>query len=303
MKLPPCSLVLFACASLAPCFVGEARSQALLLEYTFNQTGTTVPSSGSVSAPLTFNNAGGAAADLHSSSGGGVSGASGDLAFNNTASSGMGSTGTGGYTTSGTSIGGDLGTLTSFTIQGWFRTADSNALLGSGAKIFNLFNASTTKGIDLAGLADGTLTLNVNGVSAQSPFTTGYYGKDVWVFFAVTYDGTSSVNNVNFYYGTSSGSVTLITGGTKSLNGGSMSVASTALGLGNLAGSNARPFDGSLDNVRLFGAQSGTSGVLTANQLEQYRLGDISNIPEPSTFALLAAGSIFTVAVIRRRRA
>ena len=47
------------------------------------------------------------------------------------------------------------------------------------------------------------------------------------------------------------------------------------LGIGNERGSDNSPFDGYLDNVRVYGSQGDNSGVLTLTQLESIRAGDV----------------------------
>ncbi len=199
-------------------------------------------------------------------------------------------------------MGTDIGTLTSFTITGWFNVA---ATINNSANILNMFNNSTTNGIVLSA-GDGVLTLQVNNGSdaIHSPYTTGYYGTGQWVYFAVTYNGTLSTNNVDFYWGTTSADATLVSGGTLTLANGSTSLSGAALGIGNTSsGAANRPFDGSLDDVELFGAASGSSGALTQTELEAVQSGDLLDVPEPGTTALICAGSaLFLVCGWRRRR-
>lgn len=288
MKLPSCYLLL-ATTIVGLSLSGNASAQTLLLEYKFNETGNSAFSNGSISSSsstATLYDAVGTASDLHTSAGGGVSGLPGDRAFNNSGSSGMGTGNTGGYTTTPTLLSTGIGSLSSFTIQGWFKT--DGVVIQNGAKLFEVFNPLGT-GILLNSEVIGQLTLNVDGVKALSPAVTGYYGNSAWVFFAVTYDGTVTTNNVNFYYGTTGSSVSLVSGGTKTLNAGTTGTTGVGLGLADNYNSNARPFDGYMDDVRLFGATSGTGGVLSQSQLEQYRLADIANVPEPSTVGLFLA--------------
>ena len=64
-----------------------------------------------------------------------------------------------------------------------------------------------------------------------------------------------------------------------------------------------RPFDGYLDNMRIWGDTTGNSGALTLAQLEAVRALDVSPIPEPSAFAFIAGLGALVLAASRRRRA
>jgi|SRR3989339_1059130 len=70
------------------------QAQTAILEYKFDETNTTAPSTGSDVTAVTLRNTNGDATDLHSADGLGVSsGLTGDRAFNNTASTDMGGDG------------------------------------------------------------------------------------------------------------------------------------------------------------------------------------------------------------------
>ena len=90
--------------------------------------------------------------------------------------------------------------------------------------------------------------------------------------------------------------------GTGTINAGSV-LNNHVLGIGN-AGSTttARPFDGYIDDVHVFAASAGNSGVLTQAQLETLRQQDVQNVPEPSAWMLLAAGGAVLLAFRRRSR-
>jgi hypothetical protein len=62
------------------------------------------------------------------------------------------------------------------------------------------------------------------------------------------------------------------------------------IGNGAGAGTTARPFDGLLDNLRLFGSATDGSGVLNTAELESFRQADVQNVqvsPEPPMAAVL----------------
>jgi hypothetical protein len=273
-----------------------------ILEYKFNDAvnGTTSVSTGSTTTAVTFQNASNVATDLHGAAGSGVSGQAGDLAFDNTASTGMG-TGTGGYAN-----GGDINaidSLTSFTVQGWFYTSISGTV--SGARLMEK-NQNANNNVSLQYNRNGSagslaLTLGTTTMSSTAAFSSTdatLATLNGWVFFAVTYDGTLTSNNVNFYTGTTAAAVTQI-GTSGTLNGGTLGTNTGSMKLGNLNG-NTKPWDGYLDDIRVYGATSGNGGVLTLSQLDTLRAADA--VPEPATWALLAF-SLTTVMILRRRRA
>jgi len=249
--------------------VQTVQAQTAILEYKFNETGTTAPSTGSDATAVTLRNSAGAATDLHSADGLGVSGVTGDRAFDNTASTSMGGSG-------GRADQADLAaidTLTSFTLQGWFKTDGSTAIGGGISKAVVLHNTSgiavNAAGFELFG-QQGDLKLAVDDSNAS---TSAYGDTQSWVFFAVTYDGTLASNNVKFYKGSGTSTVTQL--GTQTVNKGQVDSDTDGLGIGNESGSSNFPFDGFLDNIRIFGSQSDNSGVLTLAQLESIRSGDV----------------------------
>ena len=246
-------------------------AQTAILEYKFDETGTTAPSTGSDATAVTLRNSAGVATDLHSADGLGVSGLTGDRAFDNTASSDMGGSG-------GRADQADLAaidTLTSFTLQGWFKTDGSTAIGGgSGSSQAVLLHNTSGSGGSAAGFQvfgqQGDSKLAVDNGNAS---TSEYGDTQSWIFFAVTYDGSSTSNNVKFYKGSASSEVTLVT--TLTIDKGRVEDDTGGLGIGNESGSNNSPFDGYLDNVRVYGSQGDNSGVLTLTQLDSIRAGDV----------------------------
>ncbi|EIP98978.1 PEP-CTERM putative exosortase interaction domain-containing protein [Opitutaceae bacterium TAV1] len=302
------------CLSLCAAALQTAASaQTLLLEYTFDDYtagSTTAKNTGSLgsAADLTLYQAvgltGGAAdrfgtaADLYSAANTGLRNTG--RAFNNTAATGMGSggnTNTGNRAQTGNEASAAIGALQSFTVQGWFKTGGDTAI-GDGAKLFEMYTTTGPKGLTVSAANGSQLILNVDGATRTSTGTAPYGATGSWVFFAVSYDGTLTANNVNFYVGSETGPTTLVSTGT--LDAGALSVTGTGLALGNSLGSNSRPFDGLIDDIRLFGSVSDDSGVLSIGQIESLRA--TGAIPEPSTVALIAGASILGAALVVRRR-
>src|SRR3989339_394443 len=189
-------------------------AQTVILKYTFDETGTTAPSTGSDVTAVTLRNSAGVATDLHSADGLGVSGLTGDRAFDNTASTDMG--GDGGRADQADLVA--IDTLTSFSLQGWFKTAGSTAIGGgSGSSQAVVLHNNSGSGGSAAGFQlfgqQGDSKLAVDNGNAS---TSEYGDTQSWIFFAVTYDGSSTSNNVKFYKGSASSTVTQV--GTDTVN-------------------------------------------------------------------------------------
>jgi hypothetical protein len=270
-------------------FIAEYEQRldpAPILELKFDETGFDAPSTGlnTNAARLLVDAA--VSRDLHSANGKGVSGRPGDRAFDNSISSGMGNKGDGGRAT----IVADVDAaddLLSLTLQGWFRA--------EGAGITDLARLITKQAGNTGFLLLGTggnLDLEINNVGTTS---TGarYADAGEWVFFAVTYDGTATSGNVRFYRGSRNNIVILLE--TRTLNQGRALANSESITVGNSNGTFTRPFDGWLDNVRVFGSKLNSSGALTLRQLEWLRNKDVQNLSEPVALSVIHTGSFVTL--------
>jgi len=239
-------------------------SQAeLLFEFTFNDAGPTTQMTerSALDWTLSFQNQDGSPADLHGSLGSGVSGQPFDRAFDNTASTGMGSGESGGRATVATA---SLPECQSFTLSGWLRTAA--VPIGGFARIF-YWDATD----QIYGRMNGVLRLAVNseGVNSEAAFLP----TNEWVFFAATYDGTLTQDNVRFYHGSLTQPVTA--GAPQTLPAGALQVGGGPFTIGNNSPDSTptQPFDGWLDNFRMHGG-TGHSGLLALAELESLRAAD-----------------------------
>jgi len=101
------------------------------------------------------------------------------------------------------------GAVEAFTIAGWLNARDLRAGPG-GNRILCALSSPDGPGLELVQQADGSLQLGVNQAAAVSPVRSaaGRITEDPeaatqnWVFFALTYDGTRSTGNAQFYFGT-----------------------------------------------------------------------------------------------------
>ncbi|EMI28449.1 choice-of-anchor Q domain-containing protein [Rhodopirellula europaea] len=246
-----------------------ANVPAPLLAYGFNETGTSANASGSAANaagdPMLNFNANGNTnpADLHGGSGSGVSGEADDLAFDNTASSGF-------FNAAGAQHSADfdaIDTLEAFTLSGWFQLPSGGNSIGNQDGLIEngSLSGSNQGGFRLrAGAANNasTLRLTVDGTTVESDAVYTETGE--YVFFAVSYDGTATNDNVKFFKGTSAMDVALVS--THSLNAGPVNDVAAPLVVGKTPQSFFfNPFNGLLDNIRIDGS------ALSQNSLEFVR--------------------------------
>lgn len=248
--------------------LGMNRAQAdIILEYKFNETGTTVAcSTGADKTALTMRAADGKETDLHGAAGSGLTGTANDRAFDNTATVVLGNAGTGGGRADQADSSA-INRLNSLTLQGWYKIP----AISNGARLFE--NGSGGEGFKLFFYGKSYLIFG-HGVSKGSVADTcpvPYKDVNTWVFFAVTYDGTSGT--VKFYKGLKDSAVTLIHT-VHSKHAGVLTKNTTGLAIGNIVGNN-RPFSGLMDNFRIYGSQMDSSGALSLDRLEEIRKMDI----------------------------
>ena len=252
--------------SLAAISVAVAQVPQPLLEYHLDETGSLCVSVGSSMLPLTLLDANGAPADLHSPDAAGITGAVGDRAFDNTSATAMGGTGVGGLALVSSNFV-NAGAFSSFTLQCWF---NASSPLVNGARLFDAGNYAV-----FAGRHPGAVWFAINHIGTGT--APGAFSQtNEWVFFAVSYDGTRTSNNVVFYTGTKDSPVVQL-GPVGTVNAGVVTNRH-AMGLGNLFYANVRPFRGRMDDVRIFAAGSGSAGVLDVAQLESLRETDIHRV-------------------------
>jgi hypothetical protein len=241
---------------------------AALIDVGFNETGTVATNAGTTSN-FTLKNSSSANTDLHTADGFGVSGLAGDRAFDNSASASMG--GSGGR--AGSDINQNSGSLASFTLAGWFKTADTTQI-GGGAALLVWQDADSALIVSSAN--SGKLSLKVNATTVES--AASYTATQEWVFFAMTYDSTLGSNQAKFYVGGTNSAATLVS--SLDLAGGAPDITGT-ITIGN-QGNPIRAFDGLLDNFYL------DSGAMDLQSIDAMR---VAAIPEPATVGLFVISS------------
>jgi sugar lactone lactonase YvrE len=120
--------------------------------------------------------------------------------------------------------------------------------------------------------------INSTGSFAQSSIATG--ADHSWVFFAMTYDGTSTTNNLKFYSGTTSNSVVQL-GDAVTLNAGAIINTTNDFRIGGTASTSSdRTPSAWFDDARIY------SAVLDPAQLEETRLEGAPYAPTGLPFSV-----------------
>ncbi|GAT32728.1 concanavalin A-like lectin/glucanases superfamily protein [Terrimicrobium sacchariphilum] len=260
--------------SLASAHVVHAQQE--LLRYSFNdpdlQT-TTTADAGPDGHTLTMYSADGEAAALQTGSG--VSGKAGDHSFNNSRATGMGRNGQGGWAEG--SIRGEETIwqrgMTSFTVTGWFQPTESQP--SDTARIVYIQPSLNGNAMTVWAVGGGRLELRldkqVDGGQSDPVFGSK---PGEWNFFAVTFDATKRSDNIHYYAGTDSSSVREVGVGTLAMDRWTPARDGSHTPLciiGNGGRDVQRPFQGHIDEIRLFGAESGSGGALSQEKLEEIR--------------------------------
>ncbi len=114
---------------------------------------------------------------------------------------------------------------------------------------------------------DSRLVLGINNNWTPTDNSIVFNESGQWAFWAVTYDGTQSFNNVKWYKGDINGNFTLLQ--TQSLSAGPLAEVHDQLAIGNLLTSGAYSFAGLLDELRIFTSQTDGEGALSQTQLQE----------------------------------
>jgi enediyne biosynthesis protein E4 len=173
---------------------------------------------------------------------------------------------------------GELGPLDAFTICGWLNARDLRTGEG-GNRIICVLAAPDGPGLELVQQSDGSLQLGVNQTANGPPVrsTSNRITEDPeaapenWVFFAVTYDGTHTTDNAQFFFGTpeepaepDSAAMDYERGTLSELNSLTVgNVSAGAHGRHDIGPKESRVFRGLLDEMELF------HRVLTLEEIQQ----------------------------------
>jgi len=195
--------------------------------------------------------------------------------------------------------GSKLDVLEKFTLTIWvnLRSAPANA-----DRLMGRFGTSPFPGFDfLVGtpnsgtLGAGNFKLAMAVDSSTALASTADAGADgTWTFVAVTYDGSLTADNVQFYTGSTVEAVAQL-GNTLTKNAGAVNTTTAEFRVGSTAatGSDRTP-PAWLDDARVYDT------VLSEQELEAVR--QVSVVPEPGTATLLGLALFGTISWLRRRR-
>lgn len=197
---------------------------------------------------------------------------------------------------------GGISGLQTATWSGWFNTSEpfstseQKFLMSKGGWSTGFqIRTSTSTADTLEVMLGGTTSYGTTSFDVSSVFE--YDDNGIWQFWAVTYDGSLTSNNLKLYWGGVSTSVAQV-GTTQTADRGTLSDTSSNdfglnmnIGVDYVAGYSV---DGLTDNARIF------DSVLSAADLETLRSGDA--IPEPATLLLVGTAALGLLGVIRRRR-
>ncbi len=181
--------------------------------------------------------------------------------LDNTSASGMGTSGGLVRFSSSAPVAQKLEDIRSFTVMGWMK---SDTALGSNAGIVSMGS------FRLRGDSTDRLKLEVNGQAILSDPVANYDITD-WTFFAVTYDGTQSANNVKFYVASNDGLDTVTLDSIAGSDAGTVFMDNQFLYVGNVNTSGTGAFDGLFDTIRIFSSKFDASGALTLDQIQQWK--------------------------------
>jgi hypothetical protein len=236
-------------------------AQELLLEYAFDGAGILEPSGGAVDVNLALGDAAGQPLDVTGRSFPGVRGA-GDRYLDLVTNPGA----YGQHAVDEDAIDG----LTAFTLSGWINT---DSVSQAGSRIVDNFD--NTNGFRFVGQPSGAVRLVVDQPSPNNITTpSNFLEAGQWIFFAITYDGASTSNNVRIYKGKREASVSTPFH-TGTINAGPVNNDNAKFTVGKDRSLGGNAFIGRYDNIRLH------RGVLTAAEIDALRAADVANYVEP----------------------
>jgi hypothetical protein len=242
-------------AGMLLCGLAAHAQPVLKLRFPFDDvSGTTTPSdtsNGGVAATLQMLNYAGAATDYHGPANSGVAGAiTGSRALNFSSNTRSGANGPVTTVTNAT-LG--FGQVSAFTVTMWWKKLDGWQSDGYGPRMFvmgapgfdDINTTVNSMGIKYQAANQLQFSMNTGNPTASATFAANL-PTNVWIFMAITYDGT----NVKIYEGTDTSGSTLIS--TTSAPGQIIDFGSTgAICIGNRR-AKSRDFDGWIDDFRFY---------------------------------------------------
>ncbi len=209
---------------------------------------------------------------------------------------------------SNTSTGTTFDGLTSYTVTGWINMSSAQA----GGRLLSIASGDGSAVMQIY-LNDDYLRIQNTVESTTARKDSGTYTmlNQGWVFFAMAIDSTQASFNdaVKFYFGTETDAASLLgnaSGSVGNTSGLAMDDSSTIV-LGNsynagTSANNRAIIDTTLSDIQIYGSTSGSSGALSAPEIESIRQ---SSIPESSSVSLLlglAAAGLLSMRLVRSKK-
>ncbi|MDP0497643.1 MAG: hypothetical protein Q7Q73_15680 [Verrucomicrobiota bacterium JB024] len=205
-----------------------------------------------------------------------------------------------------TSTGSVFDGMTSYTVTGWINMHASQ----NGGRLLSISNGDGSDQMQIY-LNNDYLRVqnNLGGVASRKDSGTYNMLNQGWVYFAMTIDSTQSTfeDAVKFYFGSETVAATYLgnaSGSVGTIAGLAMGDTSTIV-LGNsynagTAANNRAIIDSNLYDLRIYGSSSGSSGALSAAEVENIRQ---TAIPESSSISLvlgIASVGLLSLRLFRR---
>jgi len=175
--------------------------------------------------------------------------------------------------------------LKSFTITGWLNCRSLDVGSGGNRIVHMADTMGSRAGLDLVVEKKGELVLGVNAYPDVSPARSRpnaisvdpKAGKDNWRFFAVTYDATAAIEQVEFYFGDASHAAELDRSVTYAQGPLGPRTGPLTIGAFNpttRTGKGDRLFRGLIDDIRIFGSSTDGAGALSLEQIRDIQQGE-----------------------------
>ena len=269
---------------------------APILQYEFNQSGSTQTSTGSSALALSVVNYSNVATNYVGNAPVGRGGAVTTAALNFTESNVDTGLAAGDFAKGVAQVGINSTNaaylregLGSFTISAWVLNSYAHGNISADRRVFSLRNAAGQAIIDLrlvnpVGAATNAMALSLFGTEGSVALTSATNAiptnNNEWYFLAVSYD--ASTGAVSFYSGVEGGALVSVT--LSNTVGGEINNLlqnANILNIGNFGYNHQRRFDGYLSDLQFHGT------ALSAQEI-----GELHAIPEPGSVALLGVSLI-----------
>jgi regulation of enolase protein 1 (concanavalin A-like superfamily) len=170
------------------------------------------------------------------------------------------------------------------TVAAWIKPRSGGG--GNGGRIIDKDNNNGGWYFSMNGATGVKLAIDTFSTSSPSRPSTSSIKLNVWQHVAATWDGSTSGSNIHIYING------VLADGTAANGAGTVeSDADTPFAIGNRSVDTARPFDGGIDEVRVY------TGVLTAAEIQALASGTTPPPPPADTQAPTVPTGLKTTAV------